>query len=134
MAARTQYDAIVVGAGPNGLSAAIVLAHAGRSVLVVEAAATVGGGARSAALTRPGFVHDVCSAIHPLSLTSPFLRRLPLAQYGLEWVQPPVALAHPLDDGTAVLVEPSVAATSASFGRDAGAYRSLMQPLVDHWL
>jgi len=134
MAARAQYDAVVIGAGPNGLSAAIVLAGAGRSVLVVEAAATVGGGARSAELTRPGFVHDVCSAIHPLSLSSPFLRHLPLAQYGLEWIMPPAALAHPLDDGTAVIVEPSVAETSASLGRDAGAYRALLQPLVDHWL
>src|SRR5713101_6775741 len=134
MPARTSYDAVVVGAGPNGLSAAIVLAQAGRSVLVLEGAHTVGGGTRTAELTRPGFLHDICSAIHPLSLTSPFLRQLPLAQYGLEWVTPPAALAHPLDDGTAVVVEPSVAATSASFGRDAGAYRSLMQPLVDHWL
>lgn len=134
MPARTSYDAVVVGAGPNGLSAAIVLAQAGRSVLVIEAAPTVGGGARSAELTRPGFLHDVCSAIHPLSLTSPFLRQLPLAHYGLEWVMPPAALAHPLDDGTAVLVERSVAATSATLGRDERAYRSLMQPLVDHWL
>src|SRR5262245_41979386 len=134
MPTRAQYDAVVVGAGPNGLSAAIVLAQAGRSVLVLEAAATVGGGARSGELTRPGYVHDICSAIHPLSLTSPFLRQLPLAQYGLEWVMPPAALAHPLDDGTAVVVEPSVAATSASFGRDAATYRSLMQPLADHWL
>ncbi len=131
---RSHYDALVIGAGPNGLSAAIVLAQAGRSVLVLEAAATVGGGVRTGELTRPGFLHDICSAIHPLSLTSPFLRHLPLAQYGLEWVMPPAALAHPLDDGTAVVVESSVTATSASLGRDAGAYRSLMQPLVDHWL
>src|SRR5260221_9524599 len=134
MPARTSYDAVVVGAGPNGLSAAIVLAQAGRSVLVLEGAHTVGGGTRTAELTRPGFLHDVCSAIHPLSLTSPFLRHLPLAQYGLEWVMPPAALAHPLDDGTAVLVERSVAATSATLGRDERAYRSLMQPVVDHWL
>lgn len=134
MPARTSYDAVVVGAGPNGLSAAIVLAQAGRSVLVLEAAPTVGGGTRSAELTRPGFLHDICSAIHPLALTSPFLRKLPLAQYGLEWVQPPAALAHPLDDGTAVMVERSVAATSETFGPDGRAYRALMQPLVDHWL
>src|SRR5436305_274211 len=133
MAARARYDAVVVGAGPNGLSAAIVLAQAGRSVLVVEGAPTVGGGTRTAELTRPGFRHDVCSAIHPLSLTSPFLRRLPLAQYGLEWVMPPAALAHPLDDGTAVVVERSVAGTSEALGPDGRAYRSLMQPLVDHW-
>src|SRR5579859_140850 len=134
MPARARYDAVVVGAGPNGLSAAIVLAQAGRSVLVVEAAATIGGGSRSAELTRPGFIHDVCSAIHPLSLTSPFLRRLPLAQYGLEWVMPPAALAHPLDDGSAVMVERSVADTSQTLGRDGRAYRALFQPLVDHWL
>src|SRR5258707_11056130 len=134
MPARDKYDAVVVGAGPNGLSAAIVLAQAGRSVLVLEAASTVGGGVRSGELTRPGFIHDICSAIHPLSLTSPFLRHLPLAQYGLEWVMPPAALAHPLDDGTAVMVERSVAATAATLGRDERAYRSLMQPVVDHWL
>jgi phytoene dehydrogenase-like protein len=134
MPARARYDAVVVGAGPNGLSAAIVLAQAGRSVLVVEAANTIGGGSRSAELTRPGFIHDVCSAIHPLSLTSPFLRRLPLAQYGLEWVMPPAALAHPLDDGSAVVVERSVADTSQTLGRDGATYRALFQPLVDHWL
>jgi phytoene dehydrogenase-like protein len=133
MPTRDAYDAVVVGAGPNGLAAAIVLAQAGRSVLVREAHATIGGGARTAELTLPGFLHDVCSAIHPLSLTSPFLRQLPLAQYGLEWIQPPAALAHPLDDGSAVLVERSVAATSATLGPDARSYRSLMQPLVDHW-
>jgi phytoene dehydrogenase-like protein len=134
MPARDKYDAVVVGAGPNGLSAAIVLAQAGRSVLVLEAASTVGGGVRSGELTRPGFIHDICSAIHPLSLTSPFLRHLPLAQYGLEWIMPPAALAHPLDDGTAVVVERSVAATSATLGRDERSYRSLLQPVVDHWL
>ncbi len=133
MPARARFDAVVVGAGPNGLAAAIVLARAGRSVQVIEAAPTVGGGTRSAELTRPGYVHDICSAIHPLSLTSPFLRDLPLAQYGLEWVMPPASLAHPLDDGTAVMAERSVAATSEGLGRDGRAYRSLMQPLVDHW-
>jgi phytoene dehydrogenase-like protein len=102
------YDAVVVGAGPNGLAAAITLAQAGRSVLVREAHRTVGGGARSAELTLPGFVHDICSAIHPLSLISPFLRSLDLTKHGLEWVLPPAALAHPLDDGPAIVVERSV--------------------------
>jgi phytoene dehydrogenase-like protein len=134
MAARARWDAVVVGAGPNGLAAAIVLAQAGRSVRVIEAAPTVGGGTRTAALTLPGYLHDVCSAIHPLSLTSPFLRKLPLAQYGLEWVTPPASLAHPLDDGTAVMAERSVAVTSEGLGRDGAVYRSLMQPVVDHWL
>src|SRR5947207_15336644 len=104
-------ESIVVGAGPNGLAAAIVLARAGLSVRVLEAADSVGGGARSAELTLPGFVHDVCSAIHPLGVASPFFRTLPLAEHGLEWVEPPAALAHPFDDGTAGLLERSQGAT-----------------------
>ena len=96
-----EFDAIVVGSGPNGLAAAITLARAGCRVRVLEANATIGGGARSAELTQPGFVHDLCSAIHPLALGSPFFRTLPLDRHGLEWIQPPVALAHPLDDGRA---------------------------------
>lgn len=96
------YDAVIVGAGPNGLSAAIKLAQAGCSVLLIEARDTIGGGTRSAELTLPGFTHDICSAIHPLSQASPFLRSLPLCEYGLNWIQPPKPLAHPLDDGSAV--------------------------------
>src|SRR4051794_41340517 len=99
-----RYDAVVVGSGPNGLAAAIMLARAGRSVLVVEAAETIGGGTRSAELTLPGFFHDVCSAIHPMAVATPFLRELPLAQHGLEWVHPGVPLAHPLDDGNAAVL------------------------------
>src|SRR5947209_20558772 len=94
-------DAIVIGAGPNGLAAAIVLAQAGRTVTVFEAEQTIGGGARSAELTLPGFVHDVCSAIHPFAVASPLFRTLPLAEHGLEWIEPPAMLAHPFDDGTA---------------------------------
>ena len=91
------YDAVVVGAGPNGLTAAITLAEAGRSVLVLEQAAVIGGGARSAELTLPGFIHDICSTVHPLGITSPAFRRMPLAAHGLDWIQPPAAVAHPLD-------------------------------------
>ncbi len=127
------YDAVVVGAGPNGLAAAIVLAQAGRSVLLREAHSTVGGGARSAALTLPGYIHDVCSAIHPLSRLSPYFRTLDLAKHGLEWIDPPAPLAHPLDDGPAVIVERSVAATAATLGADGPAYARLMQPFVNHW-
>lgn len=127
------YDAIVVGAGPNGLAAAITLARAGRSVLVLEAKDTIGGGTRSAELTLPGFVHDVCSAIHPLAVASPFFSTLPLADHGLEWIYPPASAAHPLDDGSAVLVERSLEATSETLGRDAAMYRALVGPLVAHW-
>ena len=107
------YDAIVVGAGPNGLAAAITLAEAGRSVCVFEARATIGGGCRSAELTLPGFVHDICSAIHPLGMGSPFMRKLPLSDFGLAWIQPDIPLAHPLDDGTAVALHRSLDATAA---------------------
>jgi phytoene dehydrogenase-like protein len=130
---RASYDAIVVGAGPNGLAAAIVLAQAGRSVLVREANSSIGGGARSEALTLPGFTHDVCSAIHPFSLASPLFNRLPLAQHGLQWIQPPVPLAHPLDDGSAVLLERSTAATGRWLGEDAAAWQRLMDPFVSRW-
>jgi phytoene dehydrogenase-like protein len=124
-------DAIVVGAGPNGLAAAITLARAGRSVLLVEAAATVGGGTRSAELTLPGFVHDFCSAIHPLGVASPFLKGLSLREHGLEWLFPEAAVAHPFDDGPAVILERSVEATARGLGADDAAYREVMSPLVE---
>ncbi|HKP52970.1 MAG TPA: NAD(P)/FAD-dependent oxidoreductase [Chloroflexia bacterium] len=132
---RRTYDAVIVGAGPNGLAAAITLARAGRSVLVLEGKETIGGGSRSAALTLPGFTHDVCSAIHPLGLASPFMRSLPLQEHGLEWIHPSAPLAHPLDDGTAIMLERTVAATgtSANLGRDGKSYRKLMGPLVRDW-
>lgn len=126
-------DAIVVGSGPNGLSAAIQLAHAGRSVVLLEAAETVGGGTRTAELTLPGFRHDVCSAIHPLGAGSPFFRSLPLSEHGLEWIHPIVPLAHPLDDGRVVLLERSVEGTARGLAEDAAAYAELIGPIVERW-
>lgn len=127
------YDAVIVGSGPNGLAAAITLAQAGYKTLVLEARATIGGGMRTGEATLPGFLHDHCSTVHPLALGSPFFRSLPLADYGLEWVFPPAELAHPLDDGSAVLLERSIDATAQHLGRDSAAYRRLMTPLVDHY-
>src|SRR5262245_1702050 len=124
-------DAVVVGAGPNGLAAAITLAEAGRSVLVLESGETPGGGTRTLELTRPGFLHDICSTVHPLAEASPFFRQLPLTGHGLELVHPNAPLAHPLDDGTAVMLERSVAETAAGLGPDEREYRKLMVPFVD---
>jgi phytoene dehydrogenase-like protein len=126
------YDAVVVGAGPNGLAAAVFLAQAGRSVLVIEGNDRIGGGSRTAELTLPGYRHDVCSAIHPMGAASPFFRTLPLSQFGLEWIDPPAALAHPLDDGTAAMLETSLDATAAGLGADASAYLELFEPFVRH--
>ena len=131
MSQRGTRDAIVVGAGPNGLAAAITLAQAGRSVLLVEAAGTVGGGTRSVELTLPGFVHDFCSAIHPLGIASPFFKDLPLGEHGLEWLVPDAAVAHPFDDGPAVILRRSVDDTAQGLGRDAAAYRETMSALVE---
>jgi phytoene dehydrogenase-like protein len=133
MSEHQTYDAIVVGAGPNGLAAAITLAQAGLTVAVFEAKETIGGGSRSMELTLPGFVHDVCSAVHPLAQDSAFFRSIPLERYGLEMIQPAAPLAHPLDDGTAVMLERSIEATAAGLGNDAKAYRKLMTHLVAHW-
>jgi phytoene dehydrogenase-like protein len=127
------YDAVVVGSGPNGLAAAITMAQAGKSVLVLEAKDTIGGGCRSAELTLSGFLHDVCSAIHPLGLGSPYFKTLPLGSHGLEWIHPSAPVAHPLDDGTAVIIERSIEDTAAGLGPDAKAYRRLVGPLVEGW-
>ena len=126
-------DAVVVGAGPNGLAAAIYLARNGRSVTVYEANHDIGGGVRSAELTLPGFLHDVCSAFHPMAAASPFFRTLPLAQHGLALIHPDAPLAHPLDDGTAVMLERSVDETARALGTDGAAYRGLMSPFIDTW-
>lgn len=128
-----RYDAIVVGAGPNGLAAAIEFAKRGKSVCVYEANENVGGSARSAALTLPGFVHDTCSAVHPLAVGSPFFKSLSLSEYGLEFIYSPAALAHPFDDGTAILLHRSVEQTSEQLGADARAYRRVFEPLVRDW-
>lgn len=108
------YDAIVVGAGPNGLSAAIVLAEAGHSVLLLEAANTIGGGCRTGEVTLPGFAHDICAAIHPMGMVSPFFKRLPLRSLGVEWIAPPLAVAHPFDDGTAAVLHRSLEETGST--------------------
>jgi phytoene dehydrogenase-like protein len=126
-------DAVVVGAGPNGLAAAIELARAGRSVLVCERNETIGGGARTAELTLPGYRHDVCSAIHPLAAGSPFLRALPLAAHGLELLEPEVQAAHPLDGGRAAVLHRSLDRTAAELGGDCDAYAALMGPFVAGW-
>jgi phytoene dehydrogenase-like protein len=127
------WDAVVVGAGPNGLAAAVELAGAGRSVLVLEAADTPGGSARSEALTLPGFIHDAGSAVYPLGAGSPFLSRLPLEEHGLRWLHPEVALAHPLDGGRAVAMYRDLDRTAGELGEDGPAYRRLVEPFVRRW-
>ena len=126
-----RYDAVVVGSGPNGLAAAVRLAERGHSVLVLEAANTVGGGTRSAALTLPGFVHDVCAAVH--SLSSPAISLDTLGQHGLRWLWPEVPLAHPLDGGRAGVLHRQVDETAAGLGTDGQRWRRLLKPLVDDW-
>ena len=123
-------DAIVIGSGPNGLAAAIELARNGASVRVVEAADEVGGGTRSAELTLPGFLHDVCSAVHPMGILSPYYRQLPLDEHGLDWILPPASVAHPLDDADAVMIYRSLDRTADALGRDRKNYLRLIEPLM----
>ncbi len=127
------YDAVVIGSGPNGLAAAVRLAESGCSVLVLEAAAEIGGGTRSAELTLPGFVHDVCAAVHALGVSAPALSLDRLGQHGLSWKYPSVPLAHPLDGGRAAVLHRSVDDTAAALGDDGRVWKRLMQPLVDDW-
>ena len=133
VATHDTYDAVVIGAGPNGLAAAITLARAGHSVIVYEAKDTIGGGSRSRELTLPGFFHDVCSAIHPYALASPFFRTLPLERYGVEWVYSPAPLAHPLPDGRAAVLERAFGDLDRTLGADAAAWRRLIAPQVAWW-
>lgn len=130
---KKDYDAIVVGSGPNGLSAAIRLQQAGVSVLLLEAKDTIGGGMRTAELTLPGFYHDICSAVHPMAVGSPFFSTLPLADYGLEFVHSPLAAAHPFDNGSAAFLARSLDDTARALGADEKVYRDLIKPVADHW-
>jgi len=129
--AASELDAVVVGSGPNGLAAAVALARRGASVLVLEGADELGGGTRTAELTLPGFQHDVCSAVHPMGILSPFLRTLPLGEHGLEWLRPAASVAHPLDGEPAVMLRRSLDATAEGLGRDAAVWRRLVGPLLD---
>ena len=109
-------DAVIIGSGPNGLAAAVHLARAGASVLVLEAQADIGGGTRTGELTLPGFAHDLCSGVHPMGILSPWFRQLPLDEHGLTWIRPPASAAHPLDDQPAVMLRRSVADTAGELG------------------
>ncbi len=127
-----KYDAAIIGSGPNGLSAGVILAKAGLSVVIIEAKEQIGGGTRTSELTLPGFRHDVCSAIHPLGAASPLFQTLPLDRFGLKWIYPPRALVHPFDDGSAVFITNSIEETASNLNSDAEAYKNLMMPLVEN--
>lgn len=130
---KKDFDAVVVGSGPNGLAAAILLQQNGLSVLLIEGKDTIGGGMRSAELTLPGFTHDICSAIHPLAAGSPYFSKLPLEQYGLEYIYPEIDAAHPFDDGTAAMIKHSITETASALGNDEQAYLKLVEPIVKDW-
>ena len=130
---NNEFDAIIVGSGPNGLSAAILLAQQGLSVKVIEAKDTIGGGTRTQHLTEPGFLHDVCSAVHPTALSSPFFKTLPLEQFGLKWIHPTYPVAHPFEDGEAVIVSKSMEETIHNLGIDSESYKQLFTPFSENW-
>lgn len=130
---KTEFDAVVIGSGPNGLSAAITLQQEGLSVLLIEGKDVIGGGLTSAEFTLPGFVHDVCSAIHPLAIGSPFFNTLPLADHGLDYIFPDLAAAHPFDDGGAAVLGSSLEETARLLGQDEQVYLDLFKPLVRDW-
>src|SRR6476661_5657419 len=132
-AGKKDFDAVVVGSGPNGLAAAITMQQQGLSVVLIEAKDTIGGGLRSQELTLPGFIHDVCSAIHPLAAGSPFFKGLPLHRHGLEYIHPGLPASHPFTDGTAAGVFPSLRQTAEHLGVDEQTYLQLLQPLVKSW-
>jgi len=133
MPQKDAYDAVIVGSGPNGLAAAITLQQQGLSTLLIEGADTVGGGMRTKELTLPGFKHDVCSAVHPMAMASPFMRSLPLREYGLAFIHPPYAAAHPLDNGETALLYNNLQDTATDLGRDGKYYEQLIRYVVDHW-
>ena len=125
------YDAVIVGSGPNGLSAGITLAQAGKQVLLLEACDQIGGGTRSGEITLPGFVHDICSAIHPLAMASPFFAKLRLENFGLQWIEPKLPVAHPMPDGSAAVIERDLTKTVLGFGEDGQRYQRLIEPFVN---
>ena len=130
---NTKYDAIIVGSGPNGFASAITLQRAGLSVLLIEEKDVLGGGVRSAELTLPGFIHDVCSSVYPLGEDSPVFKSFHLEEFGLEYLQPEFAVAHPFDDGSAIAIQNSIENTAAQLGKDAGNYKKIYSPLVKDW-
>jgi len=131
--ATTDYDVIVVGSGPNGLAAAITLQRSGARVLMVESRPQIGGGMRTSEVTLPGFLHDICSAVHPMAMGSPFFARLPLEQFGLRFAWSEYEAAHPLDNGKAAVLARSIQDTALGLGADGGAYTQLIKPVADHW-
>ncbi len=130
---KRDYDAIVVGSGPNGLAAAILMQQQGLSVLLIEGKPTIGGGLRTAELTLPGYKHDICSAVHPLAVASPFLKQLPLQEHGLEYILPEINAAHPFDNGSAAILKHSIEETAAALGADQSAYKKLVSGVAKDW-